>query len=100
MKFRRADQLERESAHRRHHRAAARFHPDGQRPVDECRAVPAGVVAYRGGSPVRLEELGNIIDRWKRQDRVVVLQEWQQRPAIILAIQRQPGTNTITVTDA
>src|SRR5262245_19468657 len=58
------------------------------------------VVAYRRGSPVRLEELGNIIDSveddktasWfytaKGNDR-----------SIILAIQRQPGTNTIAVTD-
>src|SRR5215468_9322594 len=58
------------------------------------------VVAYRNGSPVRLEELGNVIDSveddktasWFYKDKF-------HSRAIILAIQRQPGTNTIEVTD-
>jgi HAE1 family hydrophobic/amphiphilic exporter-1 len=58
------------------------------------------VVAYRGGSPVRLEELGNIIDSVE-DDKTA---SWYythngSSPSIILAIQRQPGTNTIEVTD-
>src|SRR5579871_5351979 len=58
------------------------------------------VVAYRGGSPVRLEELGNVIDSVE-DDKTA---SWfykggKSDRAIILAIQRQPGTNTITVTD-
>ena len=44
----------------RHHRAAARLHAAGQRPVaDRRRSTARVVVAYRNGSPVRLEELGN-----------------------------------------
>jgi len=59
------------------------------------------VVAYRGGNPVRLEELGTIIDSVE-DDKTA---SWfythnGNGRAIILAIQRQPGTNTITVTDA
>ena len=58
------------------------------------------VVAYRNGSPVRLDELGTIIDSveddktasWFYKDKF-------NSRAIILAIQRQPGTNTIEVTD-
>jgi hydrophobic/amphiphilic exporter-1 (mainly G- bacteria), HAE1 family len=58
------------------------------------------VVAYRNGSPVRLDELGTIIDSveddktasWYYKDKF-------SSRAIILAIQRQPGTNTIAVTD-
>jgi hydrophobic/amphiphilic exporter-1 (mainly G- bacteria), HAE1 family len=58
------------------------------------------VVAYRNGSPVRLDELGTIIDSveddktasWYYKDKF-------NSRAIILAIQRQPGTNTIAVTD-
>ena len=54
------------------------------------------VVAYRNGSPVRLEELGRVIDgvqtdkvaSWFNDDR-----------AVVLAVQRQPGTNTIEVVD-
>ncbi len=59
------------------------------------------VVAYRNGSPVRLEELGTIIDSVE-DDKTA---SWFYNPhkngdrSIILAIQRQPGTNTISVTD-
>jgi len=58
------------------------------------------VVSYRGGSPVRLEELGNIIDGVE-DDKTA---SWYYNHSgsdrsIILAIQRQPGTNTIEVTD-
>jgi len=58
------------------------------------------VVAYRGGSPVRLEELGNIID--SVEDDKTASWYYTHRGnsrSIILAIQRQPGTNTIEVTD-
>src|SRR5690349_195818 len=58
------------------------------------------VVTYRRGSPVRLEELGNIIDSVE-DDKTAswfYTKEGGGR-AIILAIQRQPGTNTIAVTD-
>ena len=58
------------------------------------------MVAYRNGSPVRLEELGNVIDSVE-DDKTAswfYTHEGQQR-AIVLAIQRQPGTNTIEVTD-
>jgi HAE1 family hydrophobic/amphiphilic exporter-1 len=55
------------------------------------------IVAYRKGSPVRLEEIGRVIDgvetdkvaSWFNNDR-----------AVVLAVQRQPGTNTIQVVDA
>jgi len=55
------------------------------------------IVAYRNGSPVRLQELGRVIDgvqtdkvaSWFNDDR-----------AVVLAVQRQPGTNTIQVVDA
>ena len=59
------------------------------------------VVAYRGGNPVRLEELGTIID--SVEDDKTASWFYTHRGngrSIILAIQRQPGTNTIEVTDA
>jgi HAE1 family hydrophobic/amphiphilic exporter-1 len=58
------------------------------------------VVAYRNGSPVRLEELGTVIDGVE-DDKTAswfYSKDSEQR-AIILAMQRQPGTNTIEVTD-
>jgi len=55
------------------------------------------IVAYRNGSPVRLEELGRVIDS-VQTDKVA---SWfSSTRAVILAIQRQPGTNTIEVVDA
>jgi hydrophobic/amphiphilic exporter-1 (mainly G- bacteria), HAE1 family len=58
------------------------------------------VVAYRGGTPVRLEELGNVIDSVE-DDKTAswFYRQGRSDRAIILAIQRQPGTNTISVTD-
>jgi len=55
------------------------------------------IVAYRNGSPVRLEELGRVIDG-VQNDKVA---SWyNDTRAVVLAIQRQPGTNTIEVVDA
>ncbi len=55
------------------------------------------IVAYRNGSPVRLEELGRVIDS-VQTDKVA---SWyNDERAVILAIQKQPGTNTIEVVDA
>ena len=55
------------------------------------------IVTYKNGSPVRLGELGRVIDSvendkmagWRNDSR-----------AIVLAVQRQPGTNTVEVVDA
>jgi HAE1 family hydrophobic/amphiphilic exporter-1 len=55
------------------------------------------VVAFRHGAPVHLDELGNVFDDvqnnksagWYNSDR-----------AIVLAVQRQPGTNTVAVARA
>jgi len=59
------------------------------------------IVAYRKGSPVRLEQLGNVIDSVE-DDKTAswfFTKQGTQR-AIILGVQRQPGTNTIAVTGA
>ncbi len=55
------------------------------------------IVAYRNGSPVRLEQLGRVIDS-VQTDKVA---SWyNDERAVVLAIQRQPGTNTIEVVDS
>jgi hydrophobic/amphiphilic exporter-1 (mainly G- bacteria), HAE1 family len=55
------------------------------------------IVAYRNGAPVRLEDLGSIVDSVQNDK----LASWfNNRRAIVLAIQRQPGTNTIEVVNA
>jgi len=54
------------------------------------------IVAYRGGSPVRLQELGKVIDGVENDK---VASWYRDTRAVVLAIQRQPGTNTIQVVD-
>ncbi len=54
------------------------------------------IVSYRDGSPVRLGELGRVIDSVENDK----LAGWYNNSrAIVLAVQRQPGTNTIEVVD-
>lgn len=55
------------------------------------------IVAYRGGSPVRLEELGRVIDSVENDKTA----NWYKNErGVVLAIQRQPGTNTVEVVDS
>jgi HAE1 family hydrophobic/amphiphilic exporter-1 len=54
------------------------------------------VVAYRNGSPVRLQELGKVTDS-VQNDKVALW--YNNTRAEVLAIRRQPGTNTIEVVD-
>jgi len=54
------------------------------------------VVAYRDGAPVRLGEIGRVFDSVEN-DKVA---GWYKNTrAIVLAVQRQPGTNTIEVVE-
>jgi len=55
------------------------------------------IVTYRNGSPVRLRDIGSVIDS-VQTDKVA---SWYNNTrAIILAVQRQPGTNTIEIVDS
>jgi HAE1 family hydrophobic/amphiphilic exporter-1 len=54
-------------------------------------------VAYRNGSPVRLDEIAHVYDGVENERNI----SWYNGTrAIYLAIQRQPGTNTVEVVDA
>lgn len=54
------------------------------------------VVAWRNGAPVRLGELGDVIDDAEENRQI----NWYNNvPGIVLAVQRRPGTNTIAVVD-
>jgi len=59
------------------------------------------IVAYRNGNPVRLRELGRVIDSVEN-DKVASWYNTSKAKtrAVILAIQRQPGTNTVEVVDS
>ena len=51
-------------------------------------------VTYRNGSPVRLEELGDVIDG-VQNDKVIT---WlNNTPSIMFQVMKQPGTNTVEV---
>jgi HAE1 family hydrophobic/amphiphilic exporter-1 len=54
------------------------------------------IVTYRNGAPVRLQELGRVVDG-VQNDKVAAW--FKGKRGIVLAIQRQPGTNTIEVVD-
>ncbi len=55
------------------------------------------IVAYRNGHPVRLQELGHVIDS-VQNDKAAA---WYNNiRAVVLAVQRQPGANTVEVVDS
>jgi HAE1 family hydrophobic/amphiphilic exporter-1 len=54
------------------------------------------IVTWRNGSPVRLEQLGRVIDDVEN-DKVAAW--FDNRKSVVLAIDRQPGTNTVEVVD-
>ena len=60
------------------------------------------IVAYRAGSPVRLKDLGEVVDGVEVDKTASWFYDSQGglRRAIVLAIQRQPGTNTVEVVDS
>jgi HAE1 family hydrophobic/amphiphilic exporter-1 len=63
----------------------------------EAKAYKPLIVAYRNGSPVRLNEVGHVFDSVENDKTA----SWfSGARAIVLAIQRQPGTNTVEVVDS
>jgi HAE1 family hydrophobic/amphiphilic exporter-1 len=68
--------------------------------LNDASAYRPLIVAYRNGSPVRLNEIAHILDSVENNK----VAAWYVNPssqsrAVILAIQRQPGTNTVQVAD-
>jgi HAE1 family hydrophobic/amphiphilic exporter-1 len=59
------------------------------------------VVAWRGGAPVRLDQVADVIDSVEqdKNDSWLYTKENGRQRAINLAVMRQPGSNTIEVTD-
>jgi multidrug efflux pump len=66
---------------------------DQLKSADEYRSL---IIAYRNGSPIRLSDVADVVDGAENAR----LAAWaNQSPAIIINIQRQPGTNVIEVVD-
>jgi HAE1 family hydrophobic/amphiphilic exporter-1 len=59
------------------------------------------IVTYREGRPVRLEELGEVIDSVEDDKTASWYADAEKRQrSVVLAVQRQPGTNTVAVAAA
>ena len=54
------------------------------------------IVAYRNGKPVRLQQLGNVLDSVQNDKSMAW---YNSTRAVVLAVQRQPGANTVEVVD-
>jgi HAE1 family hydrophobic/amphiphilic exporter-1 len=64
--------------------------------LGEAKEFNPLIVAYRNGYPVRLQEIGTALDSVETDKAAA----WYvDQRAIILAVQRQPGTNTVAVAD-
>jgi HAE1 family hydrophobic/amphiphilic exporter-1 len=63
----------------------------------EAYAYGPTIVAYRDGAPVRLQDVGRAIDSVENDKTAAWFTD---RRALILAIQRQPGANTVEVASA
>jgi len=55
------------------------------------------IVTYKDGSPVRLDQLGNVVDSVSSVRSVFWISGHQ---SIVLAVNKQPGSNTVEVADA
>jgi multidrug efflux pump len=54
------------------------------------------IVAYRNGAPVRLSDIAAVVDDVENSKQAAWMNE---KPAVIMNIQRQPGANIISVVD-
>jgi HAE1 family hydrophobic/amphiphilic exporter-1 len=65
--------------------------------LTEAKSYRNLIVAYRNGNPVRLDQLGKVTDSVENNKTAA----WYvSERSVILAIQRQPGTNTVEVAQA
>jgi HAE1 family hydrophobic/amphiphilic exporter-1 len=65
--------------------------------LDDAPAYRPLIITYKNGAPVRIADVGDSIDSSENDKRY---SSFNKVPALILAIQRQPGTNTVGVVDA
>lgn len=62
--------------------------------LKEAAAYNSLVLAYTNGAPVRLRDVGYAVDSVENDKSIT---RFNGRPAIVLAIKRQPGANTVQV---
>jgi len=65
--------------------------------LQNAKAYEPLVVTYAGGAPVRLGEVAKVVDGVENDKTAA----WRvDQRAVVLAIQKQPGANTVAVSDA
>ncbi len=65
--------------------------------LENAAAYRKLAVAYRNGAPLYLSEVANVLDS---EENTRVASWFVDKPGVILAVQRQPGANTISTVDA
>ncbi|HJU22435.1 MAG TPA: multidrug efflux RND transporter permease subunit [Casimicrobiaceae bacterium] len=65
--------------------------------LNDAKEYAPMIVAYRNGAPVRLDQIGRVFDS-VQNDKVAAW--YNGTRGVVLAVQRQPGTNTIEVVDS
>jgi len=65
--------------------------------LNDAKQYAPMIVTYRNGAPVRLEQIGHVFDS-VQNDKVAAW--YNGTRGVVLAVQRQPGTNTIEVVNA
>jgi hydrophobic/amphiphilic exporter-1 (mainly G- bacteria), HAE1 family len=74
---------------------ATLIHTNGQ--LEDAAAYNQQIIAYQNGAPVRIKDVGRTIDSVENN---LVASWYNNQHAIVLAIQRQPGSNTIQIVDS
>src|SRR6185312_10483085 len=75
---------------------------DGQ--LKDAAAYNQLIVAYQNGAPVHLSDVATAIDGVQEDKQLTTFSDaaddhGRMRPAVVLAVKRQPGANTVAVTD-
>ncbi|MBV9061594.1 MAG: efflux RND transporter permease subunit [Alphaproteobacteria bacterium] len=70
------------------------IHTSGQ--LENAAAYNNQIISYQNGAPVRIKDIGRAVDSVANN---LVASWYNNKRAIVLAIQRQPGSNTIQVVD-
>jgi HAE1 family hydrophobic/amphiphilic exporter-1 len=69
--------------------------------LERASEFGSAVVAYRNGAPVRVADLGRVRDGVENENTAAwFYREGKERRAIVMAVMRQPGTNTVAVAEA
>jgi hydrophobic/amphiphilic exporter-1 (mainly G- bacteria), HAE1 family len=70
--------------------------------LNDAAAFSDLIVSYKNGAAVRLRDLGDVIDSIQNNKVSNLFSDKQvsNQPAIVLAVQPQPGANTVKIVDA